>query len=68
MSKYLLLLVVSLLHKKLFTMRRQSIVCVKNTEISRNSGAKWSAGTSECDRVMSECDGRGLNLCVVPSL
>ena len=43
-------------------------------EIGRNPGAKWSAGTSECDGgaerdgVMSECDGRGLNLCVVPSL
>ena len=50
---------------------------VKNTEIGRNSGAKWSAGTSERDGAWrssaecdggAECDGRGLNLCVVPSL
>ena len=46
-------------------------------EIVWNSRAKWSAGTSERDgawRSSAECDGgaecdrRGLNLCVVPSL
>ena len=29
----------------------EMVVVVKNTEIGRNFGAKWSAGTSECDGV-----------------